>query len=137
MVFTLLVFFNSWSVITFQHSQMARQFWGFPGGSAGAGSACKAGDPGLIPGLGRPFGEGSGNPLQHSCLGNSMDRVACRVRHFWTTNANTHPVLYHSLNIIEYSFNIIHWIIFLLLILNATLLNNKQPMHIVLFLDYI
>ena len=32
------------------------------------------GDPGLIPGSGRSPGEGNGNPLQYSCLGNSMDR---------------------------------------------------------------
>ena len=29
---------------------------------------------GLIPGLGRSPGEGNGNPLQYSCLGNPMDR---------------------------------------------------------------
>ena len=45
----------------------------FPGGSDGKASACSAGDPGLIPGLGRSPGEGNGNPLQHSCLGNPMD----------------------------------------------------------------
>ena len=32
------------------------------------------GDPGLIPGSGRSPGEGNGNPLQYSCLENSMDR---------------------------------------------------------------
>ena len=32
------------------------------------------GDVGSVPGLGRSAGEGSGNPLQYSCLGNSMDR---------------------------------------------------------------
>ena len=36
-------------------------------------SACSAGDPGSIPGLGRFPGEGNGNPLQYSCLENSMD----------------------------------------------------------------
>ena len=41
---------------------------GFPGGSGGKASACNAGDPGSIPGLGRSPGEGNGNPLQHSCL---------------------------------------------------------------------
>ena len=46
---------------------------GFPGGSDGKASACNAGDPGLIPGLGRSPGEGNGNPLQYSCLENSMD----------------------------------------------------------------
>ena len=36
-------------------------------------SACKAGDPGLIPRLGRYPGEGNGNPLQYSCLENPRD----------------------------------------------------------------
>ena len=35
-------------------------------------------DMGSIPGLGRFSGEGNGNPLQSSCLGNSMDRGAWR-----------------------------------------------------------
>ena len=46
---------------------------GFPGNSAGTQSACSAGDPDLIPGLGRSAGEGIGYPLQYSCLENSMD----------------------------------------------------------------
>ena len=50
--------------------------WMFPGGSDGKESACSAGDPGLIPGLGRSSGEGNGNPLWYSCLENSMDRGA-------------------------------------------------------------
>ena len=44
------------------------------GGSDGNESACSAGDPGSIPGLERSPGEGNGNPLQYSCLENSMDR---------------------------------------------------------------
>ena len=38
--------------------------------------SAKAGDPGSVPGLGRSPGEGSGYPLQYSCLENSMDRGA-------------------------------------------------------------
>ena len=53
---------------------------GFPGGSYGKESACNAGDPGSIPGLGRSPGEGNGNPIQYSCLENSMDRGA-----WWAT----------------------------------------------------
>ena len=34
------------------------------------------GDKGSFPGLGRSPGEGNGNPLQYSCLGNPMDREA-------------------------------------------------------------
>ena len=48
----------------------------FPGGSDGKESACDAGDLGSILGLGRPPGEGNGNPLQYSCLENPMDRGA-------------------------------------------------------------
>ena len=43
------------------------------GGSEVKASACNAGDPGSIPGSGRSPGEGNGNPLQYSCLGNPMD----------------------------------------------------------------
>jgi len=39
-------------------------------------SACSVGDQGLIPGLGRSLGEGNDNPLQYSCLENSMGREA-------------------------------------------------------------
>ena len=46
------------------------------GGSGGKESACNAGDPGLIPGLGRSPGEGNGYPLQYSCLKNSMGKGA-------------------------------------------------------------
>ena len=49
---------------------------GFPGGSDSEESACNAGDLGLIPGSGRSHGKGKDNPLQYSCLGNSMDRGA-------------------------------------------------------------
>ena len=47
-----------------------------PGGSDGKASACNAGDPGSIPGLGRSPGEGNGNPLQYPCLENPMDGEA-------------------------------------------------------------
>ena len=54
--------------------------WGFPGAHSGKESACQAGDGSSIPGLGRSSGEGNGNPLQYSCLGNPMDRGA-----WWAT----------------------------------------------------
>ena len=54
--------------------------FGFPGGSDGKVSAHNAGNPGSIPGLGRSLGEGNGNPLQYSCLENSMDGGA-----WWAT----------------------------------------------------
>ena len=47
---------------------------GFSGGLDSKESAGSAGDLGSIPGLGRPPGGGNGNPLQCSCLENSLDR---------------------------------------------------------------
>ena len=49
---------------------------GFPGGAAVKSLPASAGDTGSIPGSGRSPGEGSGSPLQYSCLGNPMDRGA-------------------------------------------------------------
>ena len=49
---------------------------GFPGDSDGTESTCHAENPGSIPGLGRSPGKGNGNPLQHCCLENPMDRVS-------------------------------------------------------------
>ena len=45
----------------------------FPGGSDSKEPACNVGDLGSIPGSGRSPGEGNGNPLQYSCLENSVD----------------------------------------------------------------
>ena len=44
-----------------------------PGGSGSEESTCNAGDPSLIPGLGKSPGGGHGNPLQYYCLENPMD----------------------------------------------------------------
>ena len=49
---------------------------GFSGGSDSKESVCNTGDWGSIPGSGRSPGEGSGNPLQYSCLDNSTDKGA-------------------------------------------------------------
>ena len=50
--------------------------WGFPGGSVVKNPSANAEDMCLISGSGRSLGEGNGNPLQYSCLGNPMDRGA-------------------------------------------------------------
>ena len=70
----------------------------FPGGANSSDSkesACSAGDPGSIPGSGRSPGEGNGNPLQYSCLENSMERIAWRatvhgVEKSWIKLGNFH-----------------------------------------------
>ena len=48
----------------------------FPGGSVVKNLPANAGDSGLTPGSGRSPGEGNGNSLQYSCLGNPMAREA-------------------------------------------------------------
>ena len=52
--------------------------YGFPGGSVVKNLLASAGDLVSIPGLGRSPVGGNDNPLQYSCLENSMDRRACR-----------------------------------------------------------
>ena len=67
---------------------------GLPKWLSGKESVCQVGDVGLIPRSGRSPGEGSGYPLQYSCLGNPMDRGAWQatvlgsqnVRHDLVTN---------------------------------------------------
>ena len=58
---------------------------GFPGSSDSKESGCNAGDPGSFPGLGRSPGKGNGNPLQYSCLENSMGIGAWHCR--WLTSS--------------------------------------------------
>ena len=70
----------------------------FPGGSVVKESTCQCRRHGFDPSLGRSPGERNGNPLQYSCLGNSMDTEAWRatvygsskrVGHNWTANTST------------------------------------------------
>ena len=62
---------------------------GFPGDSDGKESACHAGDPDLIPELGRSPGGGNGNPFQYSCLENPMDRGAWWARVYVVAKSQT------------------------------------------------
>ena len=54
--------------------------YGLPRWLSDKESACNAGDTDAIPGSGRALGEGNGNPLQYSCLGDRMDRGAWRLQ---------------------------------------------------------
>ena len=70
----------------------------FPCSSVGKESACSAGDPGSIRGLGRSPEEGNGNPLQYPSLENLMDRgawwaVVHRVTKSRTTGRLTHTFI--------------------------------------------
>ena len=78
---------------------------GFSGDSDGKQSVCNAEEPGSIPGSGRSPGEGNGNPLQYSCLENSMDRRAWwatvhGVAKNWTQLRDFHLTLY-QLNFVQ------------------------------------
>ena len=63
---------------------------GFTGSSACKEPTCNAGDPGSIPGLGISPGEGKGNPLQYSCLENSMGCIVHGVTKSQTRLSNFH-----------------------------------------------
>ena len=99
----------------------------FPGGSEDKASACNAGDPGSIPGLGRSPGEGNGNPLQYSCLENPMDRGAWRATvHGVAKNrtrlsdfTHTHVYMYVCMYITDSLFYIVET--------NTTLESNYMP----------
>ena len=64
-------------LVVAQDFQLGRDF---PDSSAVKNPPANAGHPNSIPGSRRSPGEGNGNPLQYSCLENSMDRGA-----WWTT----------------------------------------------------
>ena len=68
--FSLVILFRK------QVEELLYMSLGFPSSSNGKESAWNVGDLGSIPGLGRTTGERHGNPLQYSCLENSMDREA-------------------------------------------------------------
>ena len=65
---------GTWTTMTIIAFTMCQE--GPPWGLNDKESACQAGDEGLIPASGRSPGEGNGNPLRYSCLGNPMDRGA-------------------------------------------------------------
>ena len=56
------------------YGSFGKGYTGFPCRSVSEEYACSAGILGSIPGLGRSSGEGNGNPVLYSCLGNLMDR---------------------------------------------------------------
>ena len=64
---------HNWAMNTFTLTLGTK---GFPCSWVGKESACSVGDLGSIRGSGRSSGEENGNPLQYSCLKNTMDRAA-------------------------------------------------------------
>ena len=62
---------------------------GFPGSLDGKESACNVGDPGSIPGSGRSPKVGNANPLEYSCLENSLERGTWPARVHGVTKSRT------------------------------------------------
>ena len=75
--------------ITLSKLSSIPSFKDFPSGSDGKESAWNAGTVGCIPASGRSPGEGNGNPLQYSCLGNTMDRGAWHAAVHGVTKSRT------------------------------------------------
>ena len=80
-------------------------YQGFPGGSDGKDSACKMGDLGSVPGLGRYPGEENGYSLYYSGLENSMDRGAWQATVHGVANSRTRlsDCHFHFSNISKYT----------------------------------
>ena len=99
---------REWSVFSWSvYVSSVMLLCGLPFSSNGKEPACDAGDQGSIPGLGSSSEEGNGNPLQYSCLENSMDREAWRATVFGVAKNrtqlsdlthNTH-ITYHHLEL--------------------------------------
>ena len=101
--------FNSWvgKVLWRRDRLPTPVFLGFPCGWAGKEAACNAGDLGSIPGLARSPGEGNSNPLQYSCLENSLDRGAWQATVHGVTKSRTWLNNFHFSNYVcQQSFKI-------------------------------
>ena len=88
--FTLSSCVSSVLPYTIKNSQQVVWFRGFPSGSDSQESTCHAGDQDSISVLGRSLREGTGNPLQYSCLENPMDIQSMGSQRSDTTEWLTH-----------------------------------------------
>ena len=75
--------------VLYKYLTVGHRFRGFPSGSDGKESACKAGDLGSIPGSERSPREGNAYTLQYSCLETPMDRGAWGNTVHWVTKSLT------------------------------------------------
>ena len=93
---------SRFSVCLLSRWEYFKWLWGFPACLDGKESACNAEDPGLIPGSGRSPGEGNGDPLQYSCLENSMDRGVWWAAVYGVTERQT--LVIRATNILTFTF---------------------------------
>ena len=91
-LFVLLITFYIYSGTFITINDVILIHWGFPHWLRSKESACnsgQAGDLGLIPGLGRFPEEGTGTPLQYSCLGNPIDGEAWQLQSMGSQKSQT------------------------------------------------
>ena len=107
-------------------------FWlkGFTGGLDSKESAYNAGDPGSLPGSGRSSGEGNGNPLQYSCLKNSVDRGIWWTTVHGVTKSRTQLSDFHSLT------SYVSWVYFNLISLNFLFKSLPSPTPLFLLFSW-
>ena len=72
-----------------KHLAMSKYYFGLHWPLSGKEPTCQCRRWSLIPGSERSPGEGNGNPLQHSCLGNPMDKGAWRATVHGVTKSQT------------------------------------------------
>ena len=107
------------------HASLTDSGMGFPGGSVVKNLPANTGDSSLVSGLERSSGEGNGNPLQYSCLGNPRDGGA-----WWATvhrvtkesDSTKQPQL--GFTVFAFSFR---------LSLQTELMANRTLIHVTLF----
>ena len=80
----------TWCCSTFYKGYFLPPIYGFPNASVLKNPLANAGDMGSVLGSGRYPGEWNGNPLQYSCLENSMDRGACGPQSMGSQRATEH-----------------------------------------------
>ena len=83
------------SLIEYLTKYAAKEQLKLPRGSDDKESACNVEDPGSIPGLGRYPEKGNGNPLQYSCLENSMDGGAWQATVHGVAKSQTRLSVHH------------------------------------------
>ena len=102
--------------------------WASLDGSDGKESAYNAEDLGLIPGLGRSPGKGTGSPLKYSCLENPMDRGAWQATvHGITKESDTTSKLNNNNEILHYETMLIYSVLLLLLLFSLSVMYDSLP----------
>ena len=110
---------------------------GFPDSSVGKESACNAGGPGSIPGLGRSAGEGIGYPLQYSDLENFMDCIVHGVAKNRTQMSDFHFHFLFSLYMCVYIYYICVYVYIYVMYTYMCIYTYTHITHIYVYVIYV